>query len=264
MDYKRLDKNTVEIIPDKVPVRKVINEIARLSYELARPVGLGFLQPSLTSSRDTEFSDYINLDGNLDGPWVLEMDYVNGRQCKTYIRKDEQGRLLLDASVYETDRGSVEGLLDKVKEKFNGGTKSVTVTSKNTPFSKELAIDTLEMKEKLTHLSKYMEDQSGSFLQGMDSTVFEFSRLLSERLNPQIVPAGFIMGAELLLYDLRRGVNGFTMEPIKSPLVGMPDTVYDGLRLYIPKIANAVAPSEFAKEVKKEQEEILSEIQYKT
>jgi len=185
------------------------------------------------------------------------MDYVNGRQCKTYIRRDENGKLLLDAWLYERDRGPIKPLLDRVKETFDGKEKTPVTKYKIT--DRKLTIDTSEMREKLANLSQHMEDRSGSFLQGMDSSVYEFGRLLSQRLKSHsgLVPAGFLMAAELLIYDLQRGVDGFSKEPIESPLTGMPPTVYDGLRLYLPEIAKAVAPSEFAEAVKEGQEEIL-------
>jgi hypothetical protein len=64
------------------------------------------------------------------------------------------------------------------------------------------------------------------------------------------------MATELLLYDLKRGRDGFTRQPLESKLVGMPDMVYQGIRVFVPEIAKAVASPEFAEAVKQGYEEI--------
>src|SRR5438105_882062 len=65
--------------------------------------------------------------------------------------------------------------------------------------------------------------------------VTQFGRFLADRINGgEIAPMGFIMAANLSLYDLEKGINGFTNEPIRSDLVGRTPDVYGLLRGSIP------------------------------
>jgi hypothetical protein len=101
--------------------------------------------------------------------------------------------------------------------------------------------DTTEASEKLRF---YSADSA-------DARTTEFAHLLAERINSGIVPMGFIMAASLLIYDLEKGVNGFTGEPISSGLVGLSDAEYLGIQRAIPDLARIAFPENFADEVKK-------------
>ena len=112
MEYRKFNengRNKVEILPGSMPIRDVLLAVARASYELAYPVGRGILQPYETPVSELDFSKMLEKDG-------LYMDYVCGRQCKTVVRIDENGRLILDAWLFERDRGSVESMLDVAKK----------------------------------------------------------------------------------------------------------------------------------------------------
>jgi hypothetical protein len=61
---------------------------------------------------------------------------------------------------------------------------------------------------------------------------------------------GFVIGCELVLYDLEQGVDGFTGKPIQNGLAGYPPMIYGLLRMEIPNIAAAVFPEDFANSVK--------------
>jgi len=103
------------------------------------------------------------------------------------------------------------------------------------------ALSMTEAKQKLAELEKHMPNQEG--------TVYDFGHFLAERLNPSLVPQGFVMACELAIYDLGTGVDGFTNKPIHNELVGYPPVVYMVLRMTIPGIAKAIFPAEFAQEV---------------
>lgn len=107
---------------------------------------------------------------------------------------------------------------------------------------RELVLSMEEPKKKLNELKKYMP--------GAQDTIYEFGRFLSERLNPELVPEGFVLGCELAIYDLQKGVDGFTGEPINSNLVSYPPMVYALLRMEIPHIASVIFSEEFATAVK--------------
>ena len=118
MDYKRIDDQEIEIVPGNIPIDDVILAIAKESYKTAVPMGVGFDEPWLTGPENEDFSECIRPKGTVvgcsDRTLLLDMDYVNGRQCKTYI-VEKDGKYILDAWSFEKARGPVERLLDTVK-----------------------------------------------------------------------------------------------------------------------------------------------------
>ncbi len=112
----------------------------------------------------------------------------------------------------------------------------------------EGAISTEPVKEKLRNLRQYMPDQQ--------DVVYDFGAYLADRLNPELVPQGFNMATELALYDLQKGVNGSTGQPIRSRLIGYPPVIYESLRMQVPEIAEAVCPEDFAKGVREFHEQV--------
>jgi hypothetical protein len=115
--------------------------------------------------------------------------------------------------------------------------------------SLENAISMVEVKQKLRNLRKYLPDQT--------DFVYDFASYLAARLNPILAPVGFNLTTETVLYDLRKGVSGFSDEPIPSNLIGYPTQMYAVLGAFtIPQIVDVVCPKEFAEEVRKVQEEV--------
>ena len=80
--------------------------------------------------------------------------------------------------------------------------------------SLENAISMEPISEKLRNLKQYMPDQN--------DVVYKFGEFLAGRLNPKLVPQGFVLAAKLALYDLQEGVDGFSGQPIRSSLVSYP------------------------------------------
>ena len=113
MDYKKINDREIEINPGETPIQELLETIAKVSYELARPVGNGIFAAFATKSEDIDYSRFVSSNG-------VDMDYVNGRQCKTSVSVNENGTLTFDASLYQTDRGSPELFLDKVKSTLEG------------------------------------------------------------------------------------------------------------------------------------------------
>ena len=102
------------------------------------------------------------------------------------------------------------------------------------------AIDMKEAKEMLMDIS--VDDDT-------DDMIKEFGRFLSPRLNDELVPVGFVLGCDLALYDLSKGVDGYTKKPIQNRLVGYPSMIYTLIKMRVPTIAKAIFPEEFANEV---------------
>jgi hypothetical protein len=117
---------------------------------------------------------------------------------------------------------------------------------------KEQIILTEPIKEKLRNLRDYMP--------GQDETTYQFGAYLAERLNPEIVPQGFYLAAQLALYDLENGVDGFTRQPIRNELAGLPLLMYIILQGKIVSIAEAVTPADFASDVRKMSKEVEKKV----
>lgn len=102
-----------------------------------------------------------------------------------------------------------------------------------------------EMKQKLRSLSFHLPNEH--------ETTYNLANFLADRLTHQgLTPRGFLLVAALSLEDLERGVNSITGEPItraKYKIADQPTAVYRILNLFIPKIAKAVTPPEFASQV---------------
>jgi hypothetical protein len=103
------------------------------------------------------------------------------------------------------------------------------------------AISMKEAKKKLMNLE--LENDVQDLMK-------EFGKFLSPRLNDELVPAGFVLGCELALYDLSKGINGYTGEPLRNRLVVYPPLIYSLIRMRFTDIAYAVFPESFANDVK--------------
>lgn len=95
-----------------------------------------------------------------------------------------------------------------------------------------------EVAEKLQNLEEHMPDAS--------DILIAFGKFLAGRLRDhELVPEGFTMAVALAAYDLRKGVDGFTGDPIDNELVGQPSYVYSILEMSAVDLARAVCPPEF-------------------
>ena len=115
--------------------------------------------------------------------------------------------------------------------------------------SMETALPMKEAKERLSNIREYMP--------GADSFLAEFASYLATRLNPQLVPMGFVMACNLVIYDIQKGSSGeITDNPVPHRLTGQPPMIYGILDMYIDQLADAVFPEEFAAEVKAFHQEV--------
>ena len=91
---------------------------------------------------------------------------------------------------------------------------------------------------------------------GLDPRVIELAHFVADRMNPEIVPAGFVMASRLALYDLVKGVDGFSGEQLESSLVGLTGLEQDEIVQKIPDLASVGFSEDFAANVKKEMIEL--------
>ena len=113
----------------------------------------------------------------------------------------------------------------------------------------ENLILTEPVKEKLKNFRKYLPEE--------DDFTCQFASYLASRLNPKLFPEGFSLMYTLAVADLRRG-GIYDSRNVKVPinLIGYPDVIYDQLEMKMPYIAEAVCPPEFAREVRKNYEDV--------
>lgn len=112
-----------------------------------------------------------------------------------------------------------------------------------------LAIMSGEFRENTQEPSQRLATIEHHFDTPLDPNVVEFSHLLSDRLNPELVPMGFVMAGNLMTYDLQTGRDGFTSEPIDSSLVHQSPELYEQLQTRLPALAEFAFSCEFAGEV---------------
>ena len=110
MDYRRITDGLIEILPGGLPPERVLEEIARLSYELAATVPPGFAQPFDVPTSMVDFKDLVKEEG-------LRLDYLNGRLCSTYVER-RGNRYFFDANRFREDRGSPDAFLNLLKERL--------------------------------------------------------------------------------------------------------------------------------------------------
>jgi len=104
--------------------------------------------------------------------------------------------------------------------------------------------------EKLRDIGRYFPgDQLSRYQFGAypdENMLFHFEPYLADRLGPELDPRGFVTKAVFTLYELERGVDAATHQPIRNELVGLPGTAYQLLLASIPVITDAVCPEDFA------------------
>lgn len=96
----------------------VLRAIVKASFELARPAGMGWVHFNGNQQMtDPDIDQFITLTPRYAGDKsVVNMDYVQGRQCKTHISRVEEGHFTLANNSYERDRGVPDPMLNRAKE----------------------------------------------------------------------------------------------------------------------------------------------------
>lgn len=127
MNYKKINEHEIEIIPEDTPIDKILETMARVSYESAKPPGSDFLELLDKESKEMDFSEFVHLNSSE----VLNIDYVNERQCKTKVRRIDDGKYVFNAWLYEMNRGSPELFLDKVISKLERNVEGSKISDRS-------------------------------------------------------------------------------------------------------------------------------------
>jgi len=98
--------------------RKVLRAIAKATFETVAAIRMGLLQyDSGTVMSDEQADSFIDLKND---DRVLSMDYVQGRQVKTFIARAGKKHFVLHNWSFERDRGKPQAMLDRAKELLGG------------------------------------------------------------------------------------------------------------------------------------------------
>jgi len=89
---------------------------------------------------------------------------------------------------------------------------------------------------------------------GNDPLLNDFSvamgHLLAKRIGEQgVIPAGYAMATHLLIYDVHRGINGFTSQPMPAAVTGYPPEMISLFRAQASIFARESFGDEFADEL---------------
>jgi hypothetical protein len=96
--------------------RKVLRAIVKASFELARPVGLSVLDyRSEHNLSDSEADQWIRSEPRKHDSRVIDMDFVQGRQCKTVLSKEAPGHFRLDTRLFERYRRDCVPMLERAQ-----------------------------------------------------------------------------------------------------------------------------------------------------
>ena len=110
MEYRKITEDLIEIIPGGLDANRVLEVIARVSYETASTVPPWFVQPFDIPCDAVDFSALIDDEG-------LKIDYLNGRLCSTHVFRKGK-RYFFDAKRFREDRGSPEIFLRFVQNQL--------------------------------------------------------------------------------------------------------------------------------------------------
>lgn len=244
-DYETLEDGSI-VINIKGSPQKVLEAIAQASYEASRPVGMGAFQPYNTPSNEMDFSELVDVNARRGD--VLSMDYVNGRQCKTFIHKDRDGRYIFRSCSFERDRGDPTPVLKAAQSLLKASPKKASldeIVDYDRVYHEPTEKGTLPMNIATERLRRI-----GEIAPEMDIMVQDFARLFADYLGDgELVPAGVVMSVQYLKYDLEKGVYGIgklTGQPIRSSLVGQPPVLYALMEMHMEKAMHKIFPKWFA------------------
>ncbi len=149
---------------------------------------------------------------------------------------------------------AVQVIAHAIQKKKRGRNPSMSFLGERNPrkalmFAQSVLMpDNGVIKDRLLRLREYLPNQQ--------KLVYSFAEYLAQHVNADLVPEGFFLAANLALYDLQEGVDGYSGKPIRNEAVGQVPLIYTLLELSIPQIAQAIFPSDFASCISKQAEEL--------
>lgn len=113
MKYEKKDDGTHVYVEGTEGEFEVLRVIIQASFDSAAPVGMGFLNFDKSQKFNRNDAEKLINKTDWDKPdaIVVNMDYVGGRQCKTFIRRVEKNHFVIGTRSFERDRGNIEVML---------------------------------------------------------------------------------------------------------------------------------------------------------
>lgn len=116
MKYENQNGTTHIFVENGENEGPVLRAIVKASFELARPAGMGWVHFDDSQEMTDETAEQFINYAAYSGVTVIEMDYVEGRQCKTFVSRVADGHFTLANHSYERDRGTPEPMLDRAND----------------------------------------------------------------------------------------------------------------------------------------------------
>ena len=114
MKYEIAGSYTIKIDPEETPIKELLLTIAKVSYETAIPRELAYLDDPDIRSEEVDFAKNIVSRFGTD---MLLMDYINGRDCRTKVHQERDGKLYFDTYTFEQRKiESYENIMGIVKD----------------------------------------------------------------------------------------------------------------------------------------------------
>jgi hypothetical protein len=117
MRFFKRDDETYIVVEATEEELAVLRAIVKASFDLANPVGLSVLNyhPEYSLS-DAEADQWIKSITGFQDYRVVDMNFVQGRECKTILSKDAPGQFRLNTKYFERYRGSCMPMLERARE----------------------------------------------------------------------------------------------------------------------------------------------------
>lgn len=117
MRFFKRDDETYIVVEATEEELSVLRAIVKASFDLADPVGLSVLNyhPEYYLS-DAEADQWIKSITRIHDCRVVDMNFVQGRECKTILSKDAPGQFRLNTKYFERYRGSCTPMLERARE----------------------------------------------------------------------------------------------------------------------------------------------------
>src|SRR5215216_4259701 len=117
MRFFKRDDETYIVVEATEEGLAVLRAIVKASFDLANPVGLSVLNyhPEYSLS-DAEADQWIKSITGFQDYRVVDMNFVQGRECKTILSKDAPGQFRLNTKYFERYRGSCMPMLERARE----------------------------------------------------------------------------------------------------------------------------------------------------
>lgn len=222
MRHEKINGTTHIYVEKGETEQQVLRAIVKASFELARSAGMGWMHFNDSQKMTDEIVDQcITLKPRYESDkTVISMDYMQGRQCKTYVSRVEDGHFTLGNNSYERDRGVPDPMLDRAKEiivgKQNTGLtstshmykgESLTLRLKEYGFTRQNGESDWNFRKRVfPELFKKDSDRAMEFLQGGSAAEWdEMDKMLYIILNAGDSDRNALM----------KFANGFAGDPLE-------------------------------------------------